>query len=92
MDEVIFENLKEQVTGLHLDRALVRNGYIYPPIQRSKTAARREDLLYHPYEWKVQCCGAKNVPRSTDRGMEVLISNWQGDKNEGPNCCWPGLG
>lgn len=52
MDEVIFEEFKG--TGnmeLHLDRSLI-DKRIFPAVNIEKSGTRKEELLYHPDEWK----------------------------------------
>lgn len=79
MDEVIFEEFKG--TGnmeIHLDRELVERR-IYPAIQTQKTGTRKDDLLYHPDEFR-RISGIRRQMAQLPAGeaMETLIKNIKG--------------
>jgi transcription termination factor Rho len=81
MDEVIFEEFKG--TGnmeLHLDRSLVEKR-LYPAIHTLQSGTRREDLLYHPEEWKrVQVLRKMMATMPPLEAMELLIKNLHATK------------
>ncbi len=78
MDDLIFEEFKG--TGnmeLHLDRMLAEKR-TFPAIHISMSATRRDDLLYHPEEFKrVELLRKTLLQLPVGEAMEVLISNLQ---------------
>jgi transcription termination factor Rho len=78
MDEVIFEEFKG--TGnmeISLDREIAERR-VYPAIHVMKSGTRRDDLLYHPDEFRRVGAIRKqlaSVPAA--EGLEMLIRNIQ---------------
>jgi transcription termination factor Rho len=82
MDEVIFEEFKG--TGnmeLHLDRSIVEQR-IFPAIQTTQSATRREELLYHPQELeRVHLLRKQLADLPPVEAMELLLRNLQATKS-----------
>jgi len=78
MDEVIFEEFKG--TGnmeIYLDRELAEKR-IFPAIHGLKSGTRKDDLLYHPDEFKrISSLRRQLVQLPAGEAMEVLIKNIQ---------------
>ena len=76
MDEVIFEEFKG--TGnleIQLDRELVERR-IYPAIHVQKSGTRKDDLLYHPDEWRrIGAIRKQMAALPAGEAMEVLIKS-----------------
>jgi len=76
LDEVIFEEFKG--TGnmeLHLDRELGEQR-IYPAIHISKSGTRKDELLYHPDEFKRVALLRKQLAQMpAPDAMEILLKN-----------------
>lgn len=76
MDMVIFEEFKG--TGnmeIHLDREMVERR-IYPAIHLQKTGTRKDDLLYHPDEFRrITAIRRQLAQLPPGEAMEVLLSN-----------------
>ena len=82
MDEVIFEEFKG--TGnmeIHLDRALV-DRRIFPSINIEKSGTRREELLYHPDEYKrIQILRRALTGVPQVEAMEMLLNKLRQTKS-----------
>jgi len=82
MDEVIFEEFKG--TGnmeIHLDRALVERR-IFPSINIEKSGTRREELLYHPDEYKrIQILRRALTGVPQVEAMELLLNKLRQTKS-----------
>jgi len=78
MDEVIFEEFKG--TGnmeIYLDRELAEKR-IFPAIHGLKSGTRKDDLLYHPDEFKrISSLRRQLVQLPAGEAMEVLVKNIQ---------------
>jgi transcription termination factor Rho len=74
MDEVIFEEFKG--TGnleIQLDRELVERR-IYPAIHIQKSGTRKDDLLYHPDEFRrISAIRRQMAQMPAGEALEVLI-------------------
>ncbi len=82
MDEVIFEEFKG--TGnmeIQLDRELVERR-IYPAIHMHKSGTRKDDLLYHPDEFK-RITGLRRQLTQLPPGeaIDVLVKNLRATQN-----------
>jgi transcription termination factor Rho len=82
MDEVIFEEFKG--TGnmeINLDRELVERR-IYPAINISKTGTRKDDLLYHPEEFRrISAIRKQLAGMPAGEAMEVLTKSIRATQN-----------
>jgi transcription termination factor Rho len=82
MDEVIFEEFKG--TGnmeLHLDRSIVEQR-IFPAIQTTQSATRRDELLYHPQELeRVHLLRKQLADLPPVEAMELLLKNLNATKS-----------
>ncbi len=76
MDEVIFEEFKG--TGnmeLHLDREMAEQR-IFPAIHFSKSGTRKDDLLYHPDEFRrITLVRRQMAAMPAPEAIEVLLRN-----------------
>ena len=76
MDEVIFEEFKG--TGnmeLHLDREMAEQR-IFPAIHFSKSGTRKDDLLYHPDEFRrITLLRRQMAAMPAPEAIEVLLRN-----------------
>lgn len=76
MDEVIFEEFKG--TGnmeIHIDREMAERR-IYPAIHLPKTATRKDELLYHPDEFRrIGAIRRQLAQLPAGEAMETLIRN-----------------
>ncbi|MGK0188728.1 MAG: transcription termination factor Rho [Verrucomicrobiales bacterium] len=76
MDEVIFEEFKG--TGnmeIHIDRELAEKR-VYPAIHVLKSGTRKDDLLYHPDEFKrVSMLRRQMAQLPAGEAMEMLVKN-----------------
>ena len=76
MDEIIFEEFKG--TGnmeIHIDRELAEKR-VFPAIHVLKSATRKDDLLYHPDEFKrVATLRRQMAQLPAGEAMEVLVKN-----------------
>ena len=76
MDEVIFEEFKG--TGnmeIHIDREMAERR-IYPAIHLQKTGTRKDELLYHPDEFRrVSAIRRQLAQLPAGEAMEVLIKH-----------------
>jgi transcription termination factor Rho len=82
MDEVIFEEFKG--TGnmeINLDRELVERR-IYPAINISRSGTRKDDLLYHPDEFRrIGHIRKQMAQMPAGEAMETLIKNIRATQN-----------
>ncbi|MBP7948378.1 MAG: transcription termination factor Rho [Verrucomicrobiales bacterium] len=76
MDEVIFEEFKGSGNmEIHLDRELVERR-IYPAINIAKSGTRKDDLLYHPDEFRrIGHVRKQMAQMPAGEAMEVLTKN-----------------
>ena len=76
MDEVIFEEFKG--TGnmeIHIDREMAERR-IYPAIHVQKTGTRKDELLYHPDEFRrIAAIRRQLTQLPAGEAMEVLIKH-----------------
>ena len=76
MDEVIFEEFKG--TGnmeIYLDRELAEKR-VFPAIHAPKSGTRKDDLLYHPDEYKrIQSLRRQMAQMPAGEAMETLVNN-----------------
>lgn len=79
MDEVIFEEFKG--TGnmeIHIDREMAERR-IYPAIHLQKTATRKDELLYHPDEFRrISAIRRQLAQLPAGEAMETLIKHLKG--------------
>lgn len=82
MDEVIFEEFKGKGNmEINLDRELLERR-IYPAINISKTGTRKDDLLYHPDEFRrVSAIRRQLAQLPAGEAMEVLTKNIRATQN-----------
>ncbi len=82
MDDVIFEEFKGSGNmEIHLDRELVERR-IYPAINISKTGTRKDDLLYHPDEFRRISAIRKQLAQlPAGEAMEVLTKHIRHTQN-----------
>jgi transcription termination factor Rho len=82
MDEVIFEEFKGKGNmEVTLDRELVERR-IYPAINISKTGTRKDDLLYHPDEFRrISAIRRQLAQLPAGEAMEVLTKHLRATQN-----------
>lgn len=82
MDEVIFEEFKGKGNmEINLDREMLERR-IYPAINISKTGTRKDDLLYHPDEFRrVLAIRRQLMQMPAGEAMEVLTKHIRGSQN-----------
>ena len=82
MDDVIFEEFKGSGNmEIHLDRELVERR-IYPAINISKTGTRKDDLLYHPDEFRrISAIRRQLAQLPAGEAMEVLTKHIRHTQN-----------
>ncbi len=82
MDEVIFEEFKGKGNmEINLDRELVERR-IYPAINISKTGTRKDDLLYHPDEFRrISAIRRQLAQLPAGEAMEVLTKHLRATQN-----------
>jgi transcription termination factor Rho len=76
MDEVIFEEFKGKGNmEIHIDRELAEKR-VYPAIHIPQSGTRKDDLLYHPDEFKrINMIRRHLAQLPAGEAMEVLVKN-----------------